>query len=196
MAVPLLCACSSRPAKTIRNLQHVAASEQNAAIRYWAFSTQAREEGFRNIANLLEAIARSEQIHAERQRQLLSLYGEEAVAATDSVPRVGTTIENLRMSVRVEDFMARTVFPMFAAAAAAEGADRAEQSFRQITAVAVRHADYCCKALEKLETEGSDCNVVNSWSVCPQCGCAYKTASLHEACDLCDQAASSFILFQ
>lgn len=196
MALPLFCACSSRPAKTIENLKNVVVSEQNAAVRYGAFSIQAREEGFHNIANLLRAIARSEEIHAEYQRKVLSEYGENISVPVDSVPKVGSTLENLKTSLRVEEYESQTVFPIFMRVAANEGMSEAELFFQWVAAVANRHAEYCCKALEKLEKEGSDRNVVNSWSVCPRCGCPYSTVSLTETCDLCETEASSFFLFQ
>lgn len=196
MALPLFCSCSSRPVKTIENLKNVVVSEQNAAVRYGAFSIQAREEGFHNIANLLRAIARSEEIHAEHQRQVLSKYGESVSGPTDSVPEVRSTLENLKTSLRVEVYESQTVFPIFMRVAAGEGINEAELFFQWVATVAGRHAEYCCKAMEKLEKEGSDRNVVNSWSVCPECGCPYTTVSLNEACDVCETQASSFFLFQ
>lgn len=196
MVVPLFWACSSRPVKTIENLKNVVVSEQNSAIRYGAFSQKAKEEGFRNVANLLEAISRSEEIHAESQRKFLKKIGEQVGEATDSIPKVGTTLENLRQTVRVEMYESQTVFPIFVAAAASEGVTEAEQFFDWLGEIALRQADCCRKALERLEKEGTDWNVVNSWSVCPGCGCPYKTASLDEVCDMCAAPASSFILFQ
>ncbi|WP_298064541.1 rubrerythrin family protein [uncultured Rikenella sp.] len=196
MALPLFCACSSHPAKTIENLKNMVASEQNAAVRYRAFSIQAREEGFHNIANLLVAIARSEEIHAEYQRKVLAEYGEDVSMPVDSVPEVGSTLENLKNSLRVEEYESQTVFPIFMQVAANERMSEAEQFFQWVAAVANRHAEYCRKALGKLEKEGDDRNVVNSWSVCPRCGCPYTTVSLDEACDVCQMEASAFFLFQ
>lgn len=195
-ALPLFCACSSRPVKTIENMKNIVVSEQNAAVRYWAFSVQAKEEGYHNIANLLGAVARSEEIHAQRQQKMLSRYGKWDCEATDTVPRVGSTFENLKTAVRVERYESETVIPIFLQVAASEGLNEAEQFFMWLSSVACRHADYCCKALEKLEKDSSDCNVVNSWSVCPMCGCPYTTATLSEACDVCETPASSFFLFQ
>lgn len=196
MAIPLCYACSPRPVKTIENLRNAVVSEQNAAVRYRAFSVQARKEGFGNIANLLEAIACSAEIHAEHQRQFLSEYGENLLAAVDSIGEVGSTIENLKMSARAETYKAKTAFPIFSAAAATEKVSDEEQYFRWMTTVALRHADHCRKALDKLQREGSDWNVVNSWSVCPRCGYPYKTASMDENCPVCSEPAGASVLVQ
>ncbi|WP_298080844.1 hypothetical protein [uncultured Rikenella sp.] len=47
-----------------------------------------------------------------------------------------------------------------------------------------------------LGRDGSDVNVINSWSVCPECGNLYYTTSLEENCALCLTPASLFFLFQ
>lgn len=196
MFISLFCACSSRPAKTIENLKNVVTSEQNAAVRYMAFSMQAKEEGFRNISNLFEAIARSEEIHARRQQTMLARYGETISAATDSLPEVRQTADNLKTAIHVEEYEAMTVFPIFSSAAEAESVAEIAQFFRWVAAVAERHSLFCRKALARLERDGSDSNVINSWSVCPECGCLYWTTNLEDNCILCQSPASSFILFQ
>lgn len=196
MFVSLFCACSSRPAKTIENLKNIVASEQNAAVRYMAFSAQAREEGFRNISNLFEAIARSEEIHACRQQTMLARYGETTGRAVDSLPEVRRTVDNLKVAIHVEEYEALTVFPIFWSAAETESAVEIAQFLRWVAAVAERHSLFCRKALTKLERDGTDGNVINSWSVCPECGCLYWTTNLEDNCILCQSPASSFILFQ
>lgn len=196
MFVSLFCACSSRPAKTIENLKNIVVSEQNAAVRYLAFSAQAKEEGFRNISNLFEAIARSEEIHACRQQAVLARYGETAGRAVDSLPEVRRTVDNLKAAIHLEEYEVLTVFPIFCSAAEMESAAEIAQFFRWVAAVAERHSLFCRKALTKLERDGTDGNVINSWSVCPECGCLYWTTNLEDNCILCQSPASSFILFQ
>lgn len=196
MAVVFCCACSPKPEKTIENLKNIAVSEQNAVFRYRAYSAKAREEGYHNIKNLFEAIAHSEEIHTEYPRRLMSEYGEKLGIVTDSTSQVQSTHDNLKVAVREELYEFKTAFPIFAAVAGTEGASEIELFLQWMTAIAWRHEEYCRKALEKLETENSDWNVANSWSVCPQCGCLYMTASLNEVCDLCETPASSFILYQ
>lgn len=196
VALPLLFACSARPAKTIENLKSAVTSATSEAVHYRAFAAQARKEGFVNISNLLEAIARSEEIHAAYQREILSGYGEPVEKEQLPVSRIGSTKENLEESFRTEHFMSETVFPIFEASAAAERATEAERLFQRATAVSALHTEYCRNALDKLETEDSDWNVVNSWSVCPRCGCPYMTAKLRENCNICEEPASSFILCQ
>lgn len=188
-------ACAARPDKTIENLKSAVAGQQEAAALYAAFSVQARDEGLRNVANLFSAIARSEAIHVERTGRLLSRYGmcDEPKVLT---PEVGLTTDNLQAAVRSERYGAETAFPVFVSVAGAERAREAEQLFGWAVEVSKLHGAYCEGVLERLRAEGSDWNVVGSWSVCPQCGCLSKTVNLTETCGLCQAPASSFLLFQ
>lgn len=200
LAIPFFWSCSSRPVKTIGNLRNVAASERNAAVRYRSCSTRAREEGYLNVANLFAALACSEEVHVKYQIELLERYGEENISPdewpVDSTFAVESTVKNLRLSLRTETYESLTAFPIFEKAAVAEGANDAARMFRELAVVATKHGDYCRRVLDKLNHDGSDRNVVNSWSVCPRCGAMYETVTLQENCEMCEMPASTFVLFQ
>lgn len=199
LALPFFWACSGRPVKTVGNLRHVAASERNAMLRYRSCSARAREEGLVNVANLFSALACSEEIHVKHHIELLSKYGETVTIdqlPIDSMFRAETTVKNLRGSLRRETYESMTAFPIFEKTAATEGADEAEQFFRWLATVATRHGEYCRRVLEQLNRDGTDQNVVNSWSVCPRCGGMYETVGLQENCEVCEMPASVFHLFQ
>ena len=193
----LLCGgCGSRPVETIENLKNISADECYAAERYADFSEQAKEEGLQNIANLFEALACSERVHTQKNREILEEYGDSLVGRRDSVFLVGRTLDNLAVTVRVKDSMAKVLFPAVAEAARRERASEAARLLDWMGTVAERHVIYCQRALVKLGRDGSDVNVINSWSVCPECGNLYYTTSLEENCALCLTPASLFSLFQ
>ena len=193
----LLCGgCGSRPVETIENLKNISADEGYAARRYAEFSAQAEEEGLHNIANLFEALACSERVHTEKNFEILEEYGDTLVGLRDSLLTRGRTLENLAVTVRVKDSMAKTLLPAFAEAAGRERAADAARLLEWMGTVAERHVIYCQRALVKLGRDGSDVNVINSWSVCPECGNLYYTTSLEENCALCLTPASLFFLFQ
>ncbi len=188
--------CGSRPVETIENLKNISADEGYAAKRYEAFSERAREEGLLNIANLFEALACSERVHTAKNLEILEEYGDSLIWCRDSMPLLGRTLDNLAATVRVKDSMAKTLFPVFAEAARRERAREAAKVLEWMGTVAERHVIYCQRALVKLGRDGSDVNVINSWSVCPECGNLYYTTSLEENCALCLTPASLFFLFQ
>lgn len=188
--------CGSRPVETIGHLETIAVSEGDAAQRYAAFSAKAAEEGFRNIANLFQALACSEGVHLARNAKLLKKYADTTIVGVDSAVEAGRTLDNLAWTVRVKDSAAKEVFPIFVDCAHLEGAKEAERLLRWMGEVAERHVIYCQRALVKLGRDGSDINVINSWSVCPECGNLYYTTSLGEHCVLCSTPASLFHLFQ
>lgn len=193
----LLSSCSPQPRKTIENLGNASQSEDCASHRYIRYADQARTEGYRNVANLLEALAHSEEVQEGQIRLFLKSYG---IADLEMIPDtaypVGTTLENLQFSVNAKTYKGTTAYPIFTATAADEHAYPVEELFRHMVLVAQCHAKYCSKALEILKHDHTDTNVVNSWSVCPQCGCVYITACLTEHCIVCGEPASTFILFQ
>lgn len=194
--VSLLYGCSSRPVKTLENLENTLISEREATYRYAAFSRQADDEGWTHVANLLEAMAHSEAIHVMRQQQLLMNYNVRIMTPPDTLVQVGQTIDNLAVSMKTEQFFARTAFPIFITSAEAEDARKISNCFEWNMRIAGRHANYCRNALETLEKDSSDRNIVSSWSVCPQCGCLYPTAALPSVCDICGEEGGQFDSFQ
>lgn len=193
----LLASCSARPQRTLENLQNAEQSEDYASLRYIRYAEQAQKEGYRNIANLLIALAHSEYVQAEKIRQCLDHYDlQEMKRQTDTLFAIGTTLENLQFAVDAKTYKNQTAYPIFTSTATNEQAYPIEELFRRMTLVAHYHAGYCSKAIEILCRDHTDINVVNSWSVCPQCGCVYITACSDEHCDICGEAASTFLLFQ
>lgn len=197
LIAPLLSSCSPQPHKTIENLGHACQSEECAAHRYIRYAEQAQKEGLRNVANLLEALAKSEHVQDGQIRHFLEIYGiQEPAMIPDTAYPVETTLENLQFSVNAKTYKGSTAYPIFTSTAADEHAYPVEELFRHMALIAQQHAKYCRKAMDILTREHDDINLVNSWSVCPQCGSVYITVSLDENCTVCGRPAATFILFQ
>lgn len=198
LTVLILSGCAPQPQKTIQNLDNANQSEWGTSHRYACFAHQARTEGYPNIGNLLDALACSEDIHSKHIHSVLKQYGmpQQAFLSDSLDTPVHTTIENLLFSINAKTYIGQTAFPIFASTAANEYAYSVETLFHHLTLVAQRHAMYCHKALQNLLQDKTDLNVVGSWSVCPQCGCVYITASLEENCVVCGEPAGTFYLFQ
>lgn len=167
----------------------------NACARYESFAQKAIEEGYVNIANFFHAIAYSEKVYAERELALLKNYQESFTPTTDSVA-VGSTLENLKTTAETQDYNHQTLFPIFVSVATDEEAATAGELFHLSMAAAKRKARLSRRNARVLERENSDWNVVNSWSVCKDCGQIYVTVNLSESCEGCQKSSSLFALFQ
>lgn len=69
---------------------------------YVAYAAKARADGYRGIAYLFSALARSEGIHAQNHARVLASLGVTVPVPPRPPPKVGTTRENLLAGVRNE----------------------------------------------------------------------------------------------
>lgn len=198
LLMTLSVSCASRPHMTIENLKESATAELRASVKYQVFSEQALDEGYSNISNFFKALSSSSKIHVDHQMNILKSlrvdYQPKAVNPEEL--HVGMTTENLQLVLEKEEFNFLTRFRVFATVAIDEGCSIAEEVFSSLGKGSQGIVRYAERALQVLEREQSDWNVVNSWSVCPKCGGVYITVSLDENCAYCKTAASAFGQFQ
>jgi len=81
--------------RTEKNLLGSFAGESQARNRYTYFASQARKEGFMQIADIFEETASQEKEHAKRFFKFLE-GGEVEIQASFPAGVVGTTLENLK----------------------------------------------------------------------------------------------------
>ena len=86
---------------TKENLQVAYQGESKAKARYEAFAAKADAEGYKSVAVLFRATAKSEAVHAAKHAAMLKKMGVKAVAAVDK-PDVKSTKENLETSQKDE----------------------------------------------------------------------------------------------
>lgn len=81
-----------------KNLLTAFAGESQARNRYTFFASQARKEGYVQIADIFEETANQEKEHAHRFFGMLQ-GGEVEIGAAFPAGTVGTTAENLRATL-------------------------------------------------------------------------------------------------
>jgi rubrerythrin len=96
----------------VKNLQTAFESESNAHTQYTAYAVKADCEGLRGTANLLWAIARSEQIHANNHARVIRQLGGEPKAQIQQV-EVKSTLENLVAALGDEIYEIDSMYPRF-----------------------------------------------------------------------------------
>jgi len=124
--------------KTEKNLLTAFAGESQARNRYTYFSSQAKKDGFVQIAAIFEETANQEKEHAKRLFKFLE-GGEVEVQAAFPAGVIGTTIENLKASAGGENHEWTDMYPGFAKVAREEGFDDIAEVFEAIAVAEKQH---------------------------------------------------------
>ncbi|MBC7188101.1 MAG: rubrerythrin family protein [Calditrichaeota bacterium] len=180
--------------KTERNLLTAFAGESQARNRYTFFASQARKEGFVQIANIFLETAENEKEHAKRFFKFLQ-GGEVEIAAAFPAGVIGTTLENLRAAAAGERYEHSTMYPEFARVAEEEGFQEIAVAFRKIAEVEVAHERRYLKLAENVERGRvfrRDTPV--RWK-CNNCGYIHEGKEAPEKCPACLHPQAHFELF-
>ncbi len=124
--------------QTERNLLLAFAGESQARNRYTYYASQARNDGFMQIAAVFEETANQEKEHAKRFFKLLQ-GGNVRIEAAFPAGVVGTTAENLLAAAAGEKEEWTTMYPGFAATARQEGFLAAAMIFEKISVAERQH---------------------------------------------------------
>jgi rubrerythrin len=163
---------------TRENAMEAYSGESQANRRYAAFSEKAREEGFKNVAVLFRAASEAEAIHAKRLLQVLGT--------------VGTTGENLRMSITGETQEFEELYPAFLSLAQKEGDRQAETAFTYAMKAEAVHAGIYRRALEAVRS-GKD--LKGKIYLCPVCG-NIEIGEVPKKCPICTVPGTMFRIIE
>lgn len=170
--------------KTEKNLMAAFAGESQARNRYTFFASQARKEGFIQIANVFEETADNEKEHAKRFFKLLQ-GGEVEIQASFPAGVIGTTAENLRASAGGEHEERESVYPGFAQTAREEGFEGVARVFEAAAVAEKQHEKRFRALLANIEAGTvfkKDHPVV--WR-CSNCGYVHEGQEAPAACPAC-----------
>ncbi len=173
-----------KASQTEKNLLTAFAGESQARNRYTYFASQARKEGYEQIAAIFEETANQEKEHAKREFKFLQ-GGEVEIAAAFPAGVIGSTSENLKAAAAGENYETTEMYPGFAKVAEEEGFSEIAQVFRDIAVAEARHRDRYL-ALEKNIAEGKVFKREKSvrW-VCRNCGYVHEGTEAPEICPAC-----------
>jgi len=168
--IALVVSCSDKPDETVANLKVSITNEVNASTAYWAFAAKAREEGYKNIANMFRAVTYAEQIHEKNHNDVLKKMGEFEFKPTAVTPKINSTLENLQTAISGEFNEYTVMYPDFIATAQKGHFNDAARSFTLAMLAEKNHEDYFKDALNILNTTESDKTVHSKLFVCTECG--------------------------
>jgi len=178
---------------TEKNLLKAFAGESQARNRYYLFATQAREDGYEQIAELFEETARNEREHAERFFKFFE-GGMAEITATFPTGIIAGTGQNLEASAEVENEEHSELYPSFAETAEKEGFPEIAHVFREVAEVEEEHEARFLALLDNLENNKVFSRDEDVRWKCGNCGYVHEGTDAPEKCPACNYPQSYFRL--
>jgi len=185
---------SIKGTRTEKNLLTAFAGESQARNRYSYFASQAKKEGYVQIAAIFEETANQEKEHAKRLFKFLE-GGEVTIEAAYPAGVIGTTLENLKAAAAGENYEHTEMYPEFAKIAEEEGFPEIAAVFRNI-AVAEQYHE---KRYKDLAANIENDRVFKreqpvKWR-CRNCGYVHEGPEAPETCPACAHPRAYFELY-
>ena len=166
--------------KTEANLMAAFAGESQARNKYTYYASQAKKDGYEQIAAIFEETAGNEKEHAKMWFKLL--HGG----------KVPTTVENLKDAANGENFEWTDMYEGFAKTAREEGFEHIAFLFEEVGKIEKEHEERYLKLLKNVE-EGKvfECGEVKMWK-CRNCGHIHIAVNAPAVCPVCAHPQSYF----
>ena len=179
--------------RTEINLMKAFAGESQARNRYTYFASQAKKDGYVQIADIFEETANQEKEHAKRFFKFLQ-GGEVEITASFPAGVIGTTLENLRAAAAGENYEWTDMYPGFAATARAEGFEAIAKAFEAVLIAEKQHEkryNMLAANVEKGEVFRKAKKAV--WR-CRNCGYLHEGEEAPDQCPACLHPKAHFEL--
>jgi rubrerythrin len=179
--------------KTEKNLLTAFAGESQARNRYTYFASEARKEGYMQIADIFEETANQEKEHAKCFFKQLP-GGDVMVEAAFPAGVIGKTMQNLRAAADGEHHEWTDLYPSFAKTAKEEGFENIRKIFEAIVIAEKQHEKRYLGLLTNLETGKvfkKDKPVI--WR-CRNCGYLHEGNEAPVVCPACNHPQAYFEL--
>lgn len=166
--------------KTEQNLMSAFAGESQARNKYIYFASQARKEGYEQIASIFEETANNEKEHAK-------LWFKELNGG--SVP---STLDNLNDAANGENYEYTTMYSNFAKEAREEGFDRIADLFERVGEIEKEHENRYRKLIDNIEKELVFSSEGDTIWTCRNCGHVVIGKKAPLVCPVCAHKQSFF----
>jgi rubrerythrin len=179
--------------RTEKNLLAAFAGESQARTRYTFFASQAKKDGFVQIAAIFEETANQEKEHAKRFFKFLQ-GGDLEVSASFPAGKIGTTLDNLLAAAAGEHHEHEALYPEFARVAREEGFPDIAFVINAISIAEKQHEKRyrdLAANIEQGRVFKKDGSVV--WR-CLNCGYLHHGTEAPEACAACAHPRGYFEL--
>jgi len=168
--------------KTWENLQTAFAGEAQARTKYTFYASQAKKDGYEQIAEIFMETAENEKEHAKIWFKILH----------DG--KVPDTMTNLKDAAAGENYEWTDMYATFAKVAREEGFEDIAKKFEEVAKIEKHHEERYQKLIENLDTgKVFKREKVVVWQ-CRNCGHLYIGAEAPEICPVCDHPKAYFQL--
>lgn len=184
---------SLKGTQTEKNLLIAFAGESQARNRYTYFASQAKKEGYVQIAQIFEETANQEKEHAKRFFKFLE-GGEVEITEAFPAGRIGNVSENLKAAAAGEHYEWSDMYPGYAKTAREEGFDTIADVFDAVC-VAERQHEARYKGLLKNVENGTVFKKPQKtkWR-CLNCGYIHDGEEAPSPCPACAHPQAYFEL--
>lgn len=166
--------------KTEANLWTAFAGESQARNKYSYWASQAKKEGYQQIAAIFEETANDEKEHAKRLFKFLG--------------GITNTADHLKLAAEGENYEWSTMYKEFAEVAREEGFEEIARVFTEIAEVEVEHEKRYLKLLENVKAgRVFKRDEVVKWH-CRNCGYVHTGKEAPEICPACAHPQSYYEL--
>lgn len=179
--------------QTEKNLLTAFAGESQARNRYTFFASQAKKDGYEQIAYIFEETANQEKEHAKRLFKMLE-GGELEITGSFPAGVIGSTLENLKEAAGGEDYEWQTMYPGFAETARKEGFDGIAKMLEAIAVAEKQHSKRYSDLAANIEAGRV---FKRSGSVkwrCRNCGYIHEGDEAPKVCPACAHPQAHFEL--
>ncbi len=166
--------------KTEANLWEAFAGESKARNRYTFYASQAKKDGYEQIASIFEDTANNEKEHAKLWFKYLS------------GGKIGPTQENLKAAAAGEHYEWTDMYKHMAETAEQEGFQEIADTMRRVATIEKTHEERYLKLLKNVEDNlVFRCGEETVW-VCRNCGYVYVGKEAPAVCPACKHPRSYF----
>ena len=166
--------------KTEKNLQAAFAGESQARNKYTYFASQAKKQGYEQIARLFTETADNEKEHAKIWFKLLN----------DGV--IPNTDENLLSAAEGEKYEWTSMYREFAEEAKNEGFQNIAFLFEEVAEIEKHHEERYRALLQNLKSDLVFKKDDKVYWICSNCGHIHEGAAAPEKCPVCNHPQAYF----
>ena len=166
--------------RTEKNLQIAFAGESQARNKYTYWASQAKKEGYEQIAAIFEETANNEKEHAKMWFK--ELHGGE----------VPSTLENLLAAAEGENYEWTDMYAEFAKTAEDEGFTRIAYLFNEVAKIEKEHEERYRKLRENIENGVVFEKKEQTMWICRNCGHVHYGEKAPKVCPVCAHPQSYF----
>jgi rubrerythrin len=179
--------------QTEKNLLTAFSGESQARNRYTYFASQAKKEGYEQIAAIFEETANQEKEHAKREFKFLE-GGEVEITAAFPAGKIGSTPENLKEAAGGEHYENTIMYPEFAKTAEKEGFPVIANVFKSIAIAEKRHERRYVALAKNIADEVVFKRPKPVRWVCRNCGYVHEGTEAPDTCPACSHPKAHFEL--